>query len=56
MITAISGPGDSADLWQLSLTKEIAKGVDAKLTYALLDDDYLDDRFDYFAGSIDVSF
>ena len=50
------GIDDNADLWQLSLTKELAKGVDAKLTYALLDDDYRDDRFDYFAGSIDVSF
>ncbi len=47
---------DDADLWQLSLTKEIAKGVDAKLTYAQLNDKAFDEKFDYFAGSIDVSF
>ncbi len=47
---------DGADLWQLSLTKEIAKGVDAKLTYALLNEERYDETFNYFAGSIDVSF
>ena len=47
---------DGGDLYQVSLTKELAKGVDAKLTYAQLNDKYWDEKYDYFAGAIDVAF
>jgi hypothetical protein len=47
---------EDADLYSVSLTKSLAEGVDAKLTYAQLNDSYFDETFDYFAGSIDVGF
>ena len=47
---------EDADLYSVSLTKELSKGVDAKLTYAQLNDKYWDEKYDYFAGAIDVAF
>jgi len=47
---------DDGELWQLSLTKELVDGVDATLTYAQLKDDYYDDTYKYFGGSINVLF
>jgi len=47
---------EDADLYSVSLTKDLADGVNAKLTYAQLNDKYWDEKYDYFAGAIDVSF
>jgi hypothetical protein len=47
---------EAGNLWQLSLTKALAKGVDAKLTYAQLEDSWYDDTYKYVGGSINVVF
>ena len=57
---ALDGDGtigmfDTANLYQASVTKDLAEGVALKLTWARLNDDVGDD-YDYVGGSIDVGF
>ncbi len=50
------GAPEYSKLYQLALDKELADGVNAKLTYARIDYGMLDTETDYFGGSINVDF